>query len=515
MPDVPEIDPDSLASLVLAAALVDPHLTWHVEAPDEPTLLAHLAGLDSPPQGDLFEPWTPGDPWRARVLWPLAPTARPPDDAQLDALLAHGTLEPGLPPGRSEWLDRGRLGEDVLVSGPDSAAPDVEAIAWSDLENGGLLEPDVVHHETNDPGITALAYALFAAVGATGTRDADQVSLVQERSTGRFGVELTVAVPDLDPVTERQAVIDGVAAVVAHPPDGAPRLSPALQWSYDLHRMRVWAWLVAPAAPVLPVAPSPGDLGRPNAVARHHGRELSRDGAFELHLPVHAVDPGASSPALTDDALVAVSEDLAPLGWIGGRPRWLVSAEHRVFLATWVLPQPTAETPARLDFDALSAVLEQHVPGRPFRVVPGCPRDLDADWIGIDPTWWASGERVVCRWHCSLRGRDLLPRMHTRDGDAVDRALADRLASLGRADPVFVGPSSARPAVRLVLPAMGTREWSSVVDGLGQLAEPAIGPSAWVAMGSRFVVLLFRTDLPSPASDGESDTEPWVWEARS
>jgi hypothetical protein len=506
-------DPQAaLVALQLATALVDPYATWHVEAPDEATLLERLTAIGPVPQADLFEPWSEGDPWRARVLWPLAPAAGPPDEAQLDALLAHGTLEPGLPPGRTEWLDRGRLGEDVLVSRLDGGDAGIEAVAWSDLESGGLLEPDVVHHETDDPGITALAYALFAAVGVTGDNDTDQVSLVQERASGRFGLELQVAVPDRDPLAERQAVIDGVAAVIRTPPPGAPRLAPNLEWSYDLNRLRVWAWLVAPAEPVLPPDPSAGDLGAPNAVARHHARELARDGAVELHLPVFPVEPGASEPPLADDVLVALSEDLAPLGWLGARPRWMVSPEQRTFLATWSAPS--------VDVAALTAVLDQHVPGRPFRVVPGCPNGLEADWLGIDPTWWASGERVVCRWHCSLRGRDLLPRLHPRDGDATDRALADRLASLGRPDPVWVGPAtmnaadapSARAALRLVLPPLTPRDWPGVVEALGQLADPVVGPSCWVAMGRRFTLLLFRTDTPF---DPDAEPAPWVWEARS
>ena len=63
-----------------------------------------------------------------------------------------------------------------------------------------------------------------------------------------------------------------------------------------------------------------------------------------------------------------------------------------------------------------------------------------------------------------------------------------------------------------VLPPLSPRDWPGVVDALGQLADPVVGPSCWVAMGRRFVLLLFRTDT---VFDPDAELAPWVWEARS
>ncbi|MEZ4316992.1 MAG: hypothetical protein R3F61_05800 [Myxococcota bacterium] len=449
-----------LDTLQVAAALVSPWPTWRVEADSEAGLLAKLGHVGPVPQADLFEPWEEGDPWVARVVWP--------DLADPAVLLAHGALEEGLAPGLTEWVDRGRVGIDEIFAGP------IRAVCLSDLERGGLLVPDLVRLETESPEVVAVGLALLASVGAT--TEADQVTLVQHRSTGRYGLLLEVSVSDRDPLAERQAVVDGVAGVLADA--GLPvKLAPDLRWWFELQRVCVLAWLVAPGRPGLPP-----DRFDPFLHERHSRTSpLGGPGPVELH-------------ALLDEpAAIALGETLGALGFSGARSRWSTSGDEPVFLTCW-------EGPADAALPALDV---------PFRVVPGCPPGLEGDWLGIDPCWWASGARVVCRWHCALRDRDLLPVCTPREADAVDRALASRLALLGAVEPVSAG----RPALRVQLGALDEAGWRGVVDALGALDDPCLSPVAWVAMPESFVLLLFRADLDVPEDD-DMPVEPPAWEAR-
>lgn len=432
----------------IAAALVSPWPTWRVEAEDEPTLVARIEVRGPVPQADLFEPWDPSDPWTARVLWP--------DLSDPDALLAHGQLEDGVAPGMSEWMDRGRVGQDELFDG------EVRAVCTSDLESGGLLLPDLVRLETDAPDLVALGLALLASVGATG--EDDQVTLVQHRTTGRLGLLLEVVVPDTDPLAERQAVVAGVASVVRRD-DLAPRLAPDLQWWFDLHRVAVLAWLVAPSRPVLPV-----ETWAPVRADRLGARGL---------VEVQAVVGEAEA--------LGLGEVLGAAGFAGSRPRWVLRDGAPALLTCWTGPADAAVPDLQVD-----GVPVEH------RVVPGCPPGLEGDWLGIDPSWWASGGRIACRWHCSLRDRDLLPQVEARPHDAVDQALAGMFSGVGAVEPVIAG----RPALRLKLPALDTEAWEGLVEAIGAIPDDRVGPVAYVAMGAGFTVLLFRTDLPEPETAG-------------
>jgi len=434
-----------LDPLRIAAALVSPYPTWRVEAPDEPTLLLRLAAAGEVPQADLFEPWEEADPWLARVLWP--PLADP------DPLLEHGELEDGMAPGMAEWMDRGRLGQDALISGQ------VRAVCLSDLEQGGLLIPDLIHHETEAPELVSIGLALLASVGARG--EEDSVSLVQHRTTGRLGLLLEVRVPDTDPQLERQAVLDGVASVVVA--EASVRLSPDLRWWYDQGKVSILAWLVAPIHPVLP--DDRFTEARP---------DLSGRSSVELQV------------LLGEEQALVLGEQLGSAGMVGSRSRWVSWRGRRVFASCWTGPsRPSVEIDA------------------PHRWVVGCPTGLEGDWLGIDPAYWISGSRVICRWHCGLRDRDLLPLIEPREADAVDTELAAKLSLLGQIEPVMAG----RPALQLSLPALDAEAWTGLVDALGALPDRRLDPVLYVAMRQRFTVLLFRADLPVP------DAEP-AWEAR-
>lgn len=423
----------------LAAALVSPWPTWWVEAPDEATLLRRLAIAGPVPQADLFEPWGPDDRWSARVVMPDAM------DRDSGALLLDGDLMSGPPPGMSEWVDRGRVGEDVIeVDG-------LRAVCRFDLEDGGLLIPDLVYGGV-DPELRA---TLLANVGSRS--DQDRVVGARHRPTGRPAVLLEVAVPDRDPDAERTAVIAALAGVAESVP-----LAPDACWWFDAGRVFALGWRIAPCGPRLPPdAPLTGTLHE-------------HPGPVELHVAL---------PADRHDELAErLGEALGALGWVGARPRWGRVDGKPVFLAAWEGDGERAR-----DTRALLADL-------PHRVVPGCPAGLEADWLGVDPAWYPADRRTLVRWRCGLRDRDLMPVCGPRDADAFDREVTAELAPLGPCEPVMAGG----PALRLELPAMPESAWSVVVRVLGALPMSAIGPVLTVAMRDRTTVLLPRTDLPAP-----------------
>jgi len=419
----------------LAAALVAPWPTWRIAAPDEAGLLDLLAGAGPSPQADLFEPWEPLDLWRARVLWP--------DLADPAGLLAGGVLEAGVAPGLSEWVDRGRVGEERLDG------DGLRAVCLHDLEDGDLLIPDLLREPAID---LSLARELLAAVGSLGPPD--RASAVRHRLTGRPGVLLEVAVADRDPLAERQVVIDGVAEVAAR-----RTLAPDARWWFEAGRMFVLTWRVAPT-----------------------GRGLPDDGsvAGQLHLHAGPAELHVALPPTEHDAAASsLGQALGEIGWQGSRARWGRVDGRPAFLACWEGPGETAR--------AARDVVAAH----PHRVVPGCPAGLEPDWLGVDPAFWMSADRTVVRWRCGLRDRDLLPVCLPRPGDAIDRRLTDLLAPLGPCEPVWAGSG----ALRLELPALDGAAWDAVVRALCALPEPEVGPVIPVAMRDRFTVLLTRLDL--------------------
>lgn len=427
----------------MAAALVGPWPTWWVEGPTEAALIDALTTCGPVPQADLFEPDERGVPWRARVVLDGL------DD--LEQRLAHGRVEPGEAPGRSEWRDRGRVGEHAI-----------EVDGWRgtcsfDLEDGDLLIPDLVREGPAEPTLRA---SILAALGSRG--EVDRVTAVRHRGTGRHGVLLEAAVPDRDPGAEREAVLQALSAA-------GDRLAPDGAWWFDAGRVSALAWLLVPPGPG-----APGDAPLDGSI---HGGP----GTVELHVAL---------PADRHDALAEeLGEALGPLGWQGARPRWGRVGGAPRFLACW----EGEDVDGRLALDRAAPW--------PARVVPGCPAGLEDAWLGVDPAWTPVGRRVLVRYRCGLRDRDLLPAAAPRDADDVDRAIGASLRGLGACDPVDAGG----PALRLVLPGLDARAWEVVCQALGHLPEPAIGSVIPVGMGERTVVHLRRADA-EPA-----DTPPrWV-----
>ena len=181
-----------------------------------------------------------------------------------------------------------------------------------------------------------------------------------------------------------------------------------------------------------------------------------------------------------DRLAITVGEQLGPLGLRGARPRWTQLEGERVFLACWE---------GELSGD-LAPILALAGPSK-VRVVPGCPPGLEADWVGIDPAWFVVGQRVLVRWHCALRDRDLLPECDPRDADGVDEELIAVLSALGPAEPVWAG----RGALRLRLPSLTGPAWWALAEVLGSLPDPRIGPVIHVRMAGQLTVLLYRVDL--------------------
>lgn len=349
----------------LAGVLVDPHPTLWVEAPSEPELLAQLAAVGPLPQADVFEPWEPTDPWRARARVPHADPGR---------CLAVGELHHGDPPGRLEWIDCGRVGEDCLELAGHTARCIFD-------HEGGLIFPDLVEL----PQSTERVLAGFAA-GIGGAPI--WVQAIQHRESGRPGYRFTAQVPDRDPQAERLAVLEAVLGC------GEP-LCADLLWWFELGRVVFIAWRIHPPLPALPA-----DAGFGWSAPLD-----GWDGRIELQVPL--------DPATHEADALALAEQLGPLGFQGSRPRWIGPD----FVACWEAP----EEPTLPDLTV------------PHRFVPGCPVGLEEPWLGVDPRWWPGH---LVRYRCGLRDRDLLPRCTSRDADPIDHALIALFGGFAQLDPV-------------------------------------------------------------------------------
>ncbi|MCA9567783.1 MAG: hypothetical protein KC656_08065 [Myxococcales bacterium] len=369
------------------------------------------------------------EPWDPGEPW-QARVVHPPLDRAAE-LLATGTLLPGEPPGLTEWLDRERVSEDRLT------VDGMEATLLSEAERGGLLIPEL---DTLGPDPLAAHVPLQAAA----------VEAVRHPTSGRLGVRFALPVADQDPTADRQQALALVAAAAHH---ADPALSPYAVWWYALGHVYVLCWRLVPPDRRLPSAP-----------ARPRSADLTRwTGGVELQVDL--------PPDAHDDRVVDLARDLAVSDFSGSRPRWAQG-----LVACW--EGPPAASPPALDV--------------PHRVLPGCPEGMEPDWLGVDPEHWTAHGRAFSRWHCSLRDRDLLPRMRERQADAVDLSVSRTLSAFGPLDPVHAG----FPALRLRIPALDDRAWATLVDVLGALPEPAIGPVVHVRMQQRFTLLLERVDLP-------------------
>ncbi len=398
-----------------------------------------IAWVERPSEGELLEVLARLGPLpQADILVPwedepwCARVLRPPLDRAAE-LLAVGRLEAGDPPGYLEWEDRGRVLVDTLEH------PPFRAILRSDAHHGGALVPDLI-----DGGEDPLDGPLKRLLGDPRAR---AVTVVHP-TTGRHGVRLSL--PE-GPEPDRDTALRSIAPLLAK---ADPPVDRTLRWWFELGWVHFLAWkILPPRRPLPPPHPWPA------------GAMLDRwNGAVELQVLL--------PPDRHETEAMRLAERLGAAGLAGSRPRFLGDR----LLACWSGPTSAAGTTV----------------DPPHRWLPGCPPGLEAAWIGIDPEHWVAHGRTFTRWRCSLRDRDLLPQLAERPADATDRRLAHLLGSFGRVDPVRGGFAG----LRLRVPALRDDRWETLLDLLGALPEPAIGPVVHVRMGTRYTLLLERDDLP-------------------
>lgn len=410
----------------LAAVLVDPDPTLWVEGADEAEVLERLAAVGPLPQADIFEPWDEGEPWSARARVPGCDPAR---------CLAVGELVHGDPPGRQEWLDVGRLGEETVELGP--------AVARCLFDHHGeVVIPELREREQ------AVAPQITEAFARAVAGAPHWVEAVAHLDSGRPGVRFTVQVPDLEPLAERRAVLEAVVT--------SGTFAPSLLWWMELGRLVFVAWEIAPSRGGTP--PDSGFDAHPD-LSDWHGR-------IELQVRF--------DPARHDDDALRLAQVLGPHGLVGSRARWIGPD----FVACWEL-----DPEATLDPGLVRSAV-RGLRGASHRFVPGCPTGLEARWTGVDPRWWP---RIV-RYRCGLLDRDLLPACTPRDPDDVDRELIEALGRLGPCDPVQADV----PALRLQIPRLTTEAWQAWSARLASLEHPTLATVHYAAFGAGLTVLVRR-----------------------
>ena len=393
-----------LAALQAQAALSTGWPTLHVFARTEAAILAALSTAEGVlgrlPQADLIQPWEPEDveePWELRIDLPELDPAR--WLLLQDRLIKAGTpggLVAGLSAGSREAIDEGQRAFDYL----DGVNKELTAYLHFDADDGGVLSLDLAKRPP-DELMLALEKEFVDAIrtvdpglSPTTDRGADTLQPVVHRTTGRVGLLLSLDSARLDPLPgdalqqRRRELVTALAGAISrratHP---VVRVAPELQWDTRFG-LSFLLWLITPPAVHLPGDEAILARAHPAAAAR---RVEALDGLVE-ELELHVVGEH-------DDVIASVSPLAEEFGLLGGRPRWLQTADGWRFLPTWrwlldgALP------------DAVNALLTR-LPQDIARLVPGEPVGMGEDWPRSDPAWKTYPGRWFLRLRSGVQDRD-------------------------------------------------------------------------------------------------------------